>query len=157
MLWEYFQINFISIYVCRVYPDEMHHSVHEQWHGCSTEDWKKHRKERPESHEERNLETWGADVPDDSVPDKRLLSEVNKEVCRRRLMHRLIIDAAKEMVYQLPGFSVLSYSRWLLHHPYPTIDRAILQQYMPPNASSKTKLFPILSGFGEQHDMSTNL
>lgn len=35
MSWEDFQINFRSIYVCRVYPDEMRHSVHGQWRGCS--------------------------------------------------------------------------------------------------------------------------
>ena len=38
----------------------------------------------------RNLATWGPDVPDDSVPDKRFLAEVNREVCRRRLMHHPI-------------------------------------------------------------------
>ena len=87
MSWEYFQINFRSIYVCRVYPDETCHFVHGQWRGCSTEAWKKHRKEIPEIHEEKNLATWGLDVPDDYVPDKRFLAEVNREVCRRRLMH----------------------------------------------------------------------
>ena len=88
MSWEYFQINFRSIYVCQVYPDEMCHFVHGQWRGCSTEAWKKHRKEIPEIHEEKNLATWDLDVPDDSTPNKRLLAKVNREFCRRRLMHR---------------------------------------------------------------------
>ena len=78
MSWEYFQINFIVIYVCWVYPDEMHHYIHGQWHGCSIEAWKKRRKENPEIHEEKTLATWGPDVPDDFVPDKRFLEEVNR-------------------------------------------------------------------------------
>ena len=90
MSWEYFQINFRSIYMSRVYPDEMCHSIHGKWHGCSNEAWKKRRKEMPEIHEEKNLETWGPDVPDDSVLDKRFLAEVNREVCRRSLVHRPI-------------------------------------------------------------------
>lgn len=35
MSWQDFQIHFRSIYVCRVYPPEMRHSVHGQWHGYS--------------------------------------------------------------------------------------------------------------------------
>ena len=62
MSWEYFQINFRSIYVCQVYPDEMWHSVHGKWCGCSTEAWKKRRKENPGIHEDKNLATWGPDV-----------------------------------------------------------------------------------------------
>ncbi|XP_068636405.1 calpain-type cysteine protease DEK1-like isoform X1 [Aristolochia californica] len=33
MSWQDFQIHFRSIYVCRVYPPEMHYSVHSQWRG----------------------------------------------------------------------------------------------------------------------------
>ena len=67
MSWEDFKINFRSIYVCRVYPDEMHHFVHGQCRRCSTEAWKKRRKEIPEIHEEKNLATWGPYVLDDSL------------------------------------------------------------------------------------------
>ncbi|CAA2986458.1 calpain-type cysteine protease DEK1 [Olea europaea subsp. europaea] len=35
MSWQDFQIHFRSIYVCRVYPPEMHYSVHSQWRGYS--------------------------------------------------------------------------------------------------------------------------
>ncbi|GLT26977.1 hypothetical protein SLA2020_020110 [Shorea laevis] len=35
MSWQDFQIQFRSIYVCRVYPPEMRHSVHGQWRGYS--------------------------------------------------------------------------------------------------------------------------
>ncbi|XP_008787933.1 calpain-type cysteine protease ADL1-like [Phoenix dactylifera] len=35
MSWQDFQIHFRSIYVCRVYPPEMHYSVHGQWRGYS--------------------------------------------------------------------------------------------------------------------------
>ena len=56
MSWEYFQINFRSIYMSRVYPDEMCHSIHGKWHGCSTKAWKKHRKENPKIHEEKKMQ-----------------------------------------------------------------------------------------------------
>ncbi|KAJ4971714.1 hypothetical protein NE237_004813 [Protea cynaroides] len=35
MSWQDFQIHFRSIYVCRIYPPEMHYSVHGQWRGYS--------------------------------------------------------------------------------------------------------------------------
>lgn len=35
MSWQDFQIHFRSIYVCRVYPREMRHSVHGQWRNYS--------------------------------------------------------------------------------------------------------------------------
>ncbi|KAF8395994.1 hypothetical protein HHK36_017605 [Tetracentron sinense] len=35
MSWQDFQIHFRSVYVCRVYPPEMHYSVHGQWRGYS--------------------------------------------------------------------------------------------------------------------------
>ncbi|XP_020212911.1 calpain-type cysteine protease DEK1 [Cajanus cajan] len=35
MSWQDFQIHFRSIYICRVYPSEMRHSVHGQWRGYS--------------------------------------------------------------------------------------------------------------------------
>ncbi|XP_042008073.1 calpain-type cysteine protease DEK1-like isoform X1 [Salvia splendens] len=35
MSWQDFQIHFRSIYVCRVYPPEMHYPVHSQWRGYS--------------------------------------------------------------------------------------------------------------------------
>ncbi|PKA55512.1 hypothetical protein AXF42_Ash006714 [Apostasia shenzhenica] len=35
MSWQDFQIHFRSIYVCRVYPPEMRHSLHGQWRGYS--------------------------------------------------------------------------------------------------------------------------
>ncbi|KAL3518927.1 hypothetical protein ACH5RR_021516 [Cinchona calisaya] len=35
MSWQDFQIHFRSIYVCRVYPQEMRYSVHGQWRGYS--------------------------------------------------------------------------------------------------------------------------
>ncbi|GLJ45014.1 hypothetical protein SUGI_0947480 [Cryptomeria japonica] len=35
MSWQDFQLHFRSIYVCRVYPSEMRHSVHGQWRVCS--------------------------------------------------------------------------------------------------------------------------
>ncbi|XP_043690975.1 calpain-type cysteine protease DEK1-like [Telopea speciosissima] len=35
MSWQDFQIHFRSIYVCRIYPQEMHYSVHGQWRGYS--------------------------------------------------------------------------------------------------------------------------
>ena len=81
----------ISICVCRLYPDEMRHSVHGQWRGCGNEALKKCRKEMPEIHEEKNLATWGSHVPDDSILDRRFLIEVNREFCKRRVMHRLIM------------------------------------------------------------------
>ncbi|PHU01653.1 hypothetical protein BC332_31440 [Capsicum chinense] len=35
MSWQDFQIHFMSIYVCRVYPPEMRYSIHGQWRGYS--------------------------------------------------------------------------------------------------------------------------
>ncbi|KHN06483.1 Calpain clp-1 [Glycine soja] len=35
MSWQDFQIHFRSIYICRIYPSEMRHSVHGQWRGYS--------------------------------------------------------------------------------------------------------------------------
>lgn len=35
MSWQDFQIHFRSIYVCRVYPQEMRYSIHGQWRGYS--------------------------------------------------------------------------------------------------------------------------
>ncbi|PHT49469.1 Calpain-type cysteine protease DEK1 [Capsicum baccatum] len=37
MSWQDFQINFRSIYVCRVYPLEMRYSIHGQWRGYTAE------------------------------------------------------------------------------------------------------------------------
>ncbi|KAK2438390.1 calpain-type cysteine protease family [Trifolium repens] len=35
MSWQDFQIHFRSIYICRIYPSEMRHTVHGQWRGYS--------------------------------------------------------------------------------------------------------------------------